>query len=79
MQCHHKNEICSGSTQSKRPGGLLVNLTQAHFSLSIVNVIDKKYVILVQRSFTSRPFAGAPQGPITWWGQYHKIEKLREI
>ena len=65
-----------GSTQSKRPGGLLVSLTQAHFSLSIVNVIDKKYVILVQRSLTSRPFAGAPESPITWWGQYLKIEKL---
>ena len=68
-----------GSTQSKRPGGLLVNLTQARFSLSIVNVIDKKYVILVQRSLTSRPFAGAPEGLITWLGQYRKIEKLREI
>ena len=67
MQCQHKNEICSGQHAIKKARGLLVNLTQAHFSLSIVNVIDKKYVILVQRSLiTSRPFAGAPEGPIGW-------------
>ena len=76
MQCQHKNEICSGQHAIKKARGLLVNLTQAHFSLSIVNVIDKKYVILVQRSLTSRSFAGAPEGQITWWEQYLKIEKL---
>ena len=41
-------------------------------------MIDKKYVILVQRSLTSRPFAGALEGPIIWWGPYIKIVKLRE-
>ena len=54
-----------GAARNQKAWGLLVNLTQAHFSLNIVNVIDKKCVILVQRSLTSRPFAGAPEGLIT--------------